>query len=162
VLGDVIRSVIVQDRRPGARGVAGIENRRQGLIDNLDRICRAPGDQRIFRSHGCHRLADITHFIARHDRLVIDEDAKAVDARDISAGNDAFDPFHRLSSRRVGRHDPGVGMRRAQHMHMQHARHGHIGGISQPAGNLAWRIDAAHGLADDRIFGVCFHQGGGR
>ena len=54
-------------------------------------------------------------------------------------------------------------MRRAQHLHVQHARHHHVAGVFQPAGDLARRVDAAHGLANKiTLLGIDFRQRGGR
>ena len=91
VLGDVVGGVIVQCRRTGAHGLVGIEHRRQSVIDDLDRGDRARSNKRIFRRYGRNSLTDITHLVARHDRLVVDEDAEAVHARNVGAGDDAFD-----------------------------------------------------------------------
>ncbi len=41
---------------------------------------------------------------------------------------------------------------------MQHAGHGHVAGIFEPAGDFARRIDAAHGLADE-VAGFSFRFG---
>ena len=112
-----------------------------------------------FRSNRRDRLADIAHLVARHDRLVIDEDAEAVLARHIGAGDDAFDAVHRFRGGSVDRDDARMRMRRAQHLHVQHARHSHVAGIFEAAGDLARRVDTADVLADEVAFlGVIFEQ----
>ena len=60
-----------------------------------------------------------------------------------------------LASRtRVNRFDPRVGIRRAEHFGMQHARQLHIVGIDGLAGHLADTLQAHHPLADVAVFGL--------
>ena len=152
VLGDVVRRVVVHDRRARLHRRERIEHRRQRLVDHLDLRQRALRGDDIFGRDRRHRLADIAHLAARHHRLVVHEHAEAVLARHVGAGDDALDALHRFGFAGIDRLDDRVRMRRAQHLQMQHVRHRHVAGIFQRAGHLAGRIEAANIGAD--IFAV--------
>ena len=85
VLGHVIGRVVVQHRRARLHGFVRIEHRGQRLVVDLDGSKRALGGEQVLRGDRRHRLAHVTHLAARHDRLVVDEDAETVLARYVGA-----------------------------------------------------------------------------
>ncbi len=63
----------------------------------------------------------------------------------------ASTPDQRLGGGGVDRDDARVGVRGAQHLYVQHARHHHVAGVLQGARHLARRIDATHVGADHLV-----------
>ncbi len=151
MLDEVAGRGVVQHRRAVGHRLLRIEHRRQVLVLDLDRLERPARRQQVLGGHRGHRLADIAHLAARHDRLVVDEHAKPVLARNVVAGDDAFHALHGLGLGGVDRHDAGVRPRAAQHLDVEHVRHDHVAGIAQLARHLRRRIDAAHVGADEGL-----------
>jgi hypothetical protein len=62
-------------------------------------------------------------------------------------------PLHGFGFRGIDRFDQRMRIRRAQHLQMQHVRHGHVAGIFQCARDLARRVEAANIGADELAVG---------
>ena len=113
----------------------GIDHRRQHLVIDLDRLGRGLRQHPRRRDHRRHRLAGVAHdFMGqqpprRHrHRLAVRplEDRKRREGADIvlhevGTGIDGLHPGHIERGLGIDRLDPGVGMRRAQHIEPQRA-----------------------------------------
>jgi hypothetical protein len=138
-------------------GLIRVEYSRQCLVHDFDGGKRSFSNERIFRGNRTDRFTDIADSAARHNRLIIDEHAKAVLARHIRARDDSFDALHRFRGRGVNRQDTGMGVRRTQDPYVQHPGHCHIAGIFEAARDLAWGIYSAHVFADEiALLGLVF------
>ncbi len=112
-----------------------IDHRRQHVVFNRDRFRRGLRRDPRTRHHGRDRLTGKAHdFMGqqparrRRHRLAVGplENQQRRQGADvvgdqIGAGIDRFHARHRRRGRGVDRHDPGVGMRRAQHVQPQRA-----------------------------------------
>ena len=140
----------------------GIEQRWQLFVYNLDQLGGAPGGQFVLGGDRRDGLADIADLAAGQHRLVVDKNAEAVFTGDIVACHDTFYPGKGFGSANVDRNDGGVRLRAAQHRHVQHARHDHVAGIFELAGDLAGCIDTADAIADIGGAGIAAVEGGER
>ena len=132
---DVVRRLGPHHRRAGFCRLDGIDHRRQNLVVDRDRFRRGLRRHPRCRHHGGHRLAGIAHdFMGqqparRHrHRLAVRphehrqrRDGADVVGDQVGAGVHRLDAGHRGGRLAVDRDDPGVGMRRAQHMQPQRA-----------------------------------------
>ena len=148
VLDEIVLGVIVNHRSARDHRLVRIKYRRKQLVFDLDffdsfarRGQRLGGDRSDL-------LADITHLVARHDRLVGDEHAESILPWHVGTGDDPLDAHYRFGVRGVDRNDARVRMRAAQNLHMQHARQNHVACVAQRAGHLGRRIDTANVDAD--------------
>ena len=122
-------------RRAGLGRLDRIDHRRQHLIFDRDRLGRALRRDPRGRHDGGDRLAGKAHDLMGQQPARRHRHRRAVGAREhqqrrqradvvgdqIGAGVDRLDTRHRRRGLGVDRYDPGMGMRRAQHMQPQRA-----------------------------------------
>ena len=114
-------------------------HRRQFVIFGGDQLHGLLGDVRIASQHGRNRLADITHFVERQDRLVVKGGA-VIGFRDqladIFAGDDAVHAGQLPRRLRIDAADAPVRHGRAKHFAVQHAGQPQIMRIIGAPGHL--------------------------
>ena len=112
---DVVRDVIVEQRRAGLGGFRGIGHGRQRLDVEFDRFRRVARLRQRFRDHEGHGIADEAHLVGRQRRAVGLQQRRAVAALQrqaagegvvaggfkVLAGPDAEHARHRPGGRRV-------------------------------------------------------------
>ena len=132
---DIVRRIGPYRGRTGLDRGDGIDHRGQHLVIDRDRLGRILRRQPRGRDHGCDRLTGETHDLMgqqparrhRHRRAVGTlENRQRRQGADIvgdqvGAGVNGFDVRHPGRGLGVDRYDPGMGMRRTQHMQPQRA-----------------------------------------
>ncbi len=132
----------VHPRRIRGHGGFGVEHRREVPVDDLDGLQGRLRGRRGFGGHQRHRLADAAHLVRRQDRLVLDDDAGQVLARDILRGEDRRHPLQRQGLFHVDAHDLGVGAVAAQGLEGQRSVEFDVGAVARRAGDFFTRTDA--------------------
>ena len=109
---------------------------------------------RIARQYGRDRLPDITHFVERQDRLVV-EGRAVIGIRDqladIFAGDDTMHPGQLPRRLRVDAADTPMRYRGAKHFAVQHARHTQIVRIVRASGDFGAHFKPGN-ISSDLIY----------
>jgi len=140
----------VHERR--ARGERLLERHRgrERLVVDVDELERGLRRRLVDRRDGGHRLALVARDVDREHRpIAIRRPVIRIAPGEIGAGDRGKDARQHASARDVHAPDASVGIRRAQHLRVSHARHGEIGHVARAAGDLLERVHTGHGLTDD-------------
>ncbi len=127
---DVVRRVLVELRRARLDRLPRVDDRRQLVEVDLDRLQGVIGLVDAFRDDDRDRIADLMHLAQREQPrrgdVVVDPGGlpgagKRIHLGEILTGEHADDARHGLRAAGVDAADPGVGHRRAQHGRIGHA-----------------------------------------
>ena len=127
--GDAVRSGLrMQQRRIGRRRLHRIDHGRERPVLDLDRVQGVFGKVAVGGGDHRHRLADVADPADRH-AVVVDVAPEPRDhgvglARHVLAGHDRVHAGDPQCLRAIDRHDPGVGMGRAEKGGVQRPRPG--------------------------------------
>ncbi len=150
---DVARVGVVVDARLRLR--QSLFRRRDGgqrLVLHFDQTQRLGGRLFVLR-HDCrHRIADVAHALGGQRMLVLRHRHDAEGHGEILARQHQVHARMRPGAFDVDRLDQRVRMRRAQQLHVQHARQLQVVGVAQLPGHLGAPVDAAARMADDIEF----------
>ena len=141
--------------RVDERGVLGQRlferhHRREGLVVDVDQLERLFGRRLVDGGDRRHGLALVAGDADREHRpIAIRRTVVGIAPGQIGAGERREDAGPSAGARHVDASDPGVGVRRAEHLRVSHARQGQIGDVARAAGDLLDRVDTRHGMADD-------------
>ena len=174
---NVVRDVIVEQRRAGLGGFRGIGHGGQRLDVEFDGLRRIARLRQRFRDHKGDGIADKAHLVGRQRRTVGLQQRRAVPALQgqaagegavtgrfkVLAGPDAEHARHRLGGGRADPLDDPVGMAGAHHPAIGLAGQGEIVGVFALATHQRVVFLAAHRLPHT-VFLQCDSvvQGGGR
>ena len=135
----------VQQRRVRGHGRLDIGDMRQHFILHIDQGKRSIGDRRRDRRHRGHGVALVEHLVAGHAvegnianvrcTLTAGEFLGSL-IREIRADDDRFHAGKRARLAGIDRDDARMGMRAAQDLADQLARHGEVRAVGRPSGNL--------------------------
>jgi hypothetical protein len=140
VAADVVRHLVVKDRRTGAIGVGGLGDDRQRVDVDRHHFGRVPGEREGVGDHGSNRLADMPHPVrgqrvprrAQHRGAVaIVHDLARRQRADaahgqIGRGIDREDARHRSRRPRVDGADDAVRQMAPDHHRLGLARHADV------------------------------------
>src|ERR1044072_3286889 len=131
----------------------------QLVIFDLDQLQSFFRDCGIIGQNCGHRIADVAHFVDRHDRLVfIGGAVLVVEGLDMVAREGGDHTAQRLRLRRVYLHKPRMGMRASENSCVSHARQLNIGVVNCLAGDFFNAIDPVRTGARNRKSFVRCHR----
>ena len=141
VADEGVLAPVVDHRRAGPHRLLGVEDGRQDLV--LDRDLAAPflGGGLGLGHHGGHPLPDEADDVVEHVGVVGIDAEVLVDgggvelARHVLPGEDRMHARHLERGALVDRDDAGVGVRRAEHLQVQHPLHRGVEGVAGLAGD---------------------------
>ena len=150
---DVVRGVLVELRRTRLDGLLGVDDRRQRLpldVDRLERVDGLLGRLGDDRGDPFPRPLDaVGRERSRRVDVVLDAGGPAGRpghrqrvVRDVRPDDDRHDAGHRLGRRDVDRADVGVRVRAAQDGQVGHPSHLDVVEIAALAGDEPWILDA--------------------
>ena len=129
------------DRRAGSHRLLGVEDGRQHLVLDLDLAAPFLGGGLGLGHHGGHPLPDEAHHVVEHVGVVGIDAEVVVDGggvelpRHVLPGEDRMHARHGERGVLVDRDDAGVGVRRAEHLQVQHPLHRGVEGVAGLAGD---------------------------
>ena len=156
---------LVQHRRVVAHGVADVQDRRQHVVLDGDRLGGLFGLPQGGRRHRGDRVAVIERLVLRHHvaRQVGEVGrglARLGDAdrrrREVRAGDHGLDAGHRFRLRGVDREDARVRVRAAHELRVQHAGQRQVGAVVGVAGDLVQPVVTDRPRAQDLVRAVAF------
>jgi hypothetical protein len=148
--------LVVDARRVLVHRALGVEERRQHLVLDLDRLARLLRQLGILGRHHRHAVADEAHLAVEHHGVVRRRFGPALPgrgvghARHVLVREHAGDAWHRAGARRVDAHDPRVRVGRVQDARVEQRRQRDVVHEGAAAGRQLDRVDAALGAADGR------------
>ena len=131
VVGDDL-ALVVEDRRAGFHGGHGIEHRRQDLVVDDQGAHAGLGRRLALADHGGETLADEAGDVVEHvgvvgvDEMVLVQRRAVEPARHVLPGVDGDDAGDGERLALVDLLEARMGMRRAQHLEVQHALDGDV------------------------------------
>jgi hypothetical protein len=150
VLADVALLAALVDRRVVAReALARVVVGVQQLVLDADQLERRVGRVLVERRDRGDGIADEAHLVDRERVLVLRPGDHAVLDRQVAPADHRVHARQRQRSRGVDAPDPGVRVRAAQRLRVQHARQGDVVGVDGGTRGLVQRVDLAVRLADD-------------
>ena len=146
--GEVAVGAVIDQRCAVGPGRGGGGDRRQNFVVHLDQFRGVLGLRQRFRNDEGHPGADALHFVLGErrggplDRLALQQEGddghagNASETRrfDVRAGKDGGDAGGGFGGRGVDGLDPGIGVRRAQHIAVGHPGKHHVVHIAPLAG----------------------------
>jgi hypothetical protein len=88
--------LLVDRRRPGRQGLAGIEDRGQGIVFHLDQREGFLSDRLALRGDEDHRIPHETHLVPAEDRLIVEVHPETVSSGNVFGGQDRGHPRQTL------------------------------------------------------------------
>ena len=151
-LGGDVSGRCLHERRTRLHRLFRIEHRRQRLVFDLDQIERLFGGVLVDRRDGCHFFADVAHGVDGERQVVARLRKVAVlDAGKVFPGDDGANARQRLGATGIDPHDPGVRMRAAQQLAVQHSGHADVVGVFGAAQSLERAVLFRSRPADDVV-----------
>ena len=145
--------LFVHQRRIRFDGFEDIENRRQRLIIDLDKLERVLRSPPVHRGHRHHWIAGVANFFHGENRLVAKRRTEvrihARHLRDLRAGQDDRDAVQRFSFSLVDPFDARVRIGAAQYGDVEHARHLDVADVQRPPGYFWIGVGSVNGLSND-------------
>ena len=140
----------VDQRGPRSQRLLERHRSRERLVVDVDQLERLLGRRLVDGRDRRHRLALVPRDPDREHRPVaICRAVVGIAPGQIGAGERGEDAGPGAGARHVDARDPRVGVRRAEHLRVSHARHGQVGDVARAAGDFLDRVDARHRMADD-------------
>ena len=137
------------------QGLERIADRVERLVAHLDEIERLGRGLLVLGDHRGQRIADVAHVLRRERIFVLADRQDAEGDREVLAGEHQVHAGMGLCLLNVNFLDQCMRMRRAQKLHVQHARQHDVVRKARLAGDLGAAIDPAARLTED------FHRSSG-
>ena len=143
---------VVNHRRPICHRIGDVQHVGEQLVGHLDCFRRRLGFTTGGRCNSGHRVAAIQHLVARNDRAhQVASGALGGRFGEVGPGDHGLHAGHRRCLSCVNRHDPGVRMRRAQDVPVQHSRQVQVGCVAGLSGDLVEAVVADRTGADPAV-----------